>query len=157
MHSLPLGLLIAFQAFVVAFIALHDWIPLGRLNNVAAVQAADPRLRLVLVTVFSTVPFAFGLGETVIHASGRLPGWLNWYLWISYGAAVYGLVRAWWGPYLLYDDPERVMRYRKMFADTLAFLPERNGIRPNTLHVILHGVIFLTLGDLLLLDLHWPA
>ena len=32
--------LIALQLFVVVFIALHDWVPLGKLNNLAAVQAA---------------------------------------------------------------------------------------------------------------------
>lgn len=32
-----------------------------------------------------------------------------------------------------------------MFARTSAFLPERNGIRPNTLHVSLHAVILAIL------------
>jgi len=32
-----------------------------------------------------------------------------------------------------------------MFAATHAFLPERNGIRPNTLHVILHLATLATL------------
>jgi hypothetical protein len=35
-----------------------------------------------------------------------------------------------------------------MFGTTHAFLPERNGIRPNTLHVILH---ILTLATLVVL------
>jgi hypothetical protein len=35
-----------------------------------------------------------------------------------------------------------------MFARTHAFLPERNGMRPNTLHVVLHAS---TLATLLLL------
>ena len=33
--------LIALQTFVVAFLWAHDWIPLGRLNDVAAVRSQD--------------------------------------------------------------------------------------------------------------------
>jgi hypothetical protein len=32
-----------------------------------------------------------------------------------------------------------------MFGATHAFLPERNGVRPNTLHVILHLMTLTTL------------
>lgn len=89
MRPLTIDALIALQGFVVAFIALHDWIPLGVFNDVRAVQAADPRGKLVLVTVLSTAPFAFGLGATIVYAGGHFPGWLTRYLWISYGATIY--------------------------------------------------------------------
>ena len=36
-------------------------------------------------------------------------------------------------------QPERAARYQAMFGDTHAFLPVHIGIRPNTLHVILHA------------------
>ncbi len=140
-HATLVQLLIGLQAFVVAFIALHDWIPLGRLNDVKAVQAADSRFRLVMVTLVSTLPFALALGWTVEHADAPFPGWLNWYLWITYGLALLGLIRAWWGPYLFYKDPKRAERYKAMFGNTLAFLPEHNGIRPNVLHVVFHLVV----------------
>jgi hypothetical protein len=55
------------------------------------------------------------------------------------------MTRAWWGPYLLGGSPARVARYQAMFARTHAFLPERNGIRPNTLHVALHVVVIAIL------------
>jgi hypothetical protein len=42
----------------------------------------------------------------------------------------------------------RAARYDAMFGGTHAFLPVRNGIRPNTLHVILHGATALTLAVL---------
>jgi hypothetical protein len=133
--------LIALQTFVVAFIALHDWVPLGRLNDVAAVQSADPKAKLVAVTVISTLPFLIGLCGSLAYATSRFPGWLRWDLWITYGAAVYGAARAWWIPYLLVDEPARAHRYQAMFGRTHAFLPPRRGIRPNTLHVILHAAV----------------
>ena len=134
--------LIGLQIFVVLFIALHDWVPLGSLNDVKAVQAADSTIRLLTVTVLSTLPFAIGLAGSIYDAhNARLHGWLFWWLWISYVAALYGLLRAWWIPYLFVPNPKRAARYQSMFGRTHAFLPAHNGIRPNTLHVILHLVI----------------
>jgi hypothetical protein len=148
--------LIALQLFVVAFIGLHDWVPLGRLNDLKAVHAADSRGRLVFVTLASTLPFAIGLVGTILYAF-RLH-WLRWYLWIAYGLAVAGLIRAWWGPYLFYRAPAaRIARYEAMFGATHAFLPVRNGIRPNTLHVTLHLTILAVIVDLAALTWGWPA
>jgi hypothetical protein len=129
---------IAGQLFVVLFISVHDWVPLGRLNNLRGIQAADSRGRLFLVTCLSTLPFAVGLLGSVYFANGRFPGWLRYTLWISYVTATYGMLRAWWIPYLVVADPARAKRYQLRFAGTHAFLPERNGIRPDTLHVIFH-------------------
>ena len=55
--------------------------------------------------------------------------------------ALYGVLRAWYLPYLVYSDPVRAARYRERFANTHAFLPMRNGIRPDTLHVTFHAVL----------------
>ena len=142
MVSPLIATLIALQTFVVLFIALHDWVPLGSLNDVKAVQAADSTTRLVTVTVLSTLPFAVALAGSIYYGDHALiHGWLFWWLWISYVAALYGLLRAWWIPYLFVPNPVRAARYQAMFGRTHAFLPAHNGIRPNTLHVILHLVI----------------
>jgi hypothetical protein len=45
------------------------------------------------------------------------------------------------------------VRYQAMFGRTHAFLPVRNGIRPNTLHVVLHLIIVAILAVLALLSL----
>jgi len=81
----------------------------------------------------------------------NLPGWVFWWLWITYGLAYYGSFTAWWMPYLLRPDPKRVARYRTMYAATHAFLPEHNGIRPNTLHVLFDIVTVAILIDLAVL------
>jgi hypothetical protein len=129
------------QGFVVAFLGLHDWIPLGSLNDIRAVKAADSRVELVRTTLYSTVPYAIGFAASALYARRGFPPWLWWWLWISYGALVYGMVRAWWLPYFFVDDRVRAERYRRMFGRTHSFIPERNGIRPNTLHVIFHVVV----------------
>ncbi len=39
--------LLALQVFQVLFLWVHDWIPLGRLNDVAAVRSQDTRRHLI--------------------------------------------------------------------------------------------------------------
>ena len=132
---------IACQSIVVVFIAIHDWIPLGRLNNLAGIRAVDSKAKLLIVTVLSTLPFAIGLAGSAYYAAAGFPMWLLYWLWISYGVAVYGMMRTWWLPYLVKPDPARTARYQQRFANTHAFLPLRNGIRPDTLHVCFHLVL----------------
>ena len=133
---------LACQLYVVLFIALHDWLPLGRLSNPAAIHATDSTRRLLFVTVLSTLPFAIGLVASAYYAATGFPMWLMYWLWISYISGIYGMLRAWWVPYLLVKDPVRAARYQERFANTHAFLPTPNGIRPDTLHVSFH-VVFL--------------
>ena len=134
-------LFLACQFLVVLFIAVHDWVPLGKLNNLSGIQAVDSKGKLFVVTALSTLPFAIGLAASVYYSARGLPGWVMWWLWISYGLGVYGMLRAWWVPYLLVRDPVRAARYQVRFSQTHAFLPARNGIRPDTLHVCFHLVL----------------
>ncbi len=147
MNQVLIDAAIALQAYVVLFVAFHDWVPLGRLNDVKSVRSTDGAGRLILVTALSALPFAFGLVESLLHAS-RFPGWLMIFLWVSYAVATYGLLRTWWAPYLLFEEPSRAARYQAMNGATHAFLPIRNGLRPNTLHVTVHLAIVAMLADL---------
>lgn len=133
------------QLYVVLFIALHDWLPLGRLNNLAGIRSVDTAAKRLVVTVLSVLPYSIGLAASVYYAGSRFPMWLMWLLWISYLGGLYGMLRAWWVPYLFVADPIRVARYQLRFAHTHAFLPTRNGIRPDTLHVSFHAVFILGL------------
>jgi hypothetical protein len=140
-----LALLVLLQAAQVAILWLHDWLPLGSLNDIPAVHAADSRSRLAVVTIIQSVPFTLGLVFTLSHLAAPLPDWVLQWLWISYGILFAGELRAWWLPYLVFHEPARSARYRAMFGATHAFLPERNGMVPNTLHVVLHACTAATL------------
>lgn len=140
-----LDLLIALQAVQVAILWLHDWIPLGALNDVGRVQAEDTTARRVRVTLMQSVPFTLGLIFSVSYKQTHHPLWtLNW-LWVSYLLLFAGELRAWWVPYVIHPEPARAARYLKMFGGTHAFLPARNGIIPNTLHCTLHAATACTL------------
>lgn len=140
-----LTLLLGLQVFHVAFLALHDWIPLGRLNDVRAVRAENPPGKLLTATAISTVLFVPPLVDGLRHVHGPWPEWVWIWLWVGYGLLFVGELRAWWVPYFRGADDEKVKRYEAMFGGTHAFLPVRNGIRINTLHFVLHALTLATL------------
>jgi hypothetical protein len=141
--------LIALQVFQVLFLWLHDWVPLGRLNDVKAVRSQDTTSRLVVVTLIQSVPFTIGLLFSWWYFGRPYPHWLYLWLWISYGAIFLGQMRAWWIPYLFRAEPERAARYQIMFGSTHSFLPVRNGLVPNTAHIMLHLATAATLAALI--------
>ena len=151
MHPFATRVLLVLQLFHVAFLALHDWIPLGPLNDVKAVRGTNPGRKLLEDTIISLLPFAFGFAASIFYLSGSYPMWLWWWLGISYALLFLGELQAWWIPYFLKPDPVRAARYQLMFGKTHAFLPVRNGIRLNTLHIILHAATLATLVALYVL------
>ncbi|HET8923957.1 MAG TPA: hypothetical protein VFN26_13290 [Candidatus Acidoferrum sp.] len=145
MPFIAISVLFALQCFHVLFLGLHDWIPLGSLNDVKAVRAATSLGKLLLGMLISLLPFAFGLVASAYYLGRPYPHWLLWYLGVSYVLLFIGELEAWWIPYLFRPDPARAARYQAMFGNTHAFLPARNGITPNTLHVTLHLATLVTL------------
>jgi hypothetical protein len=85
MGSITMCALLALQCFHVLFLALHDWIPSGTLNDVKAVRQANPGRKLLVGTLISLTPFAIGLGASAVYFGRAYPAWLFWWLWISYG------------------------------------------------------------------------
>ena len=156
MNPIIIGALIALQCFVVLFVALHNWVPLGSLNNVKAVRSVFPTGKLLVTTLINLTPVAFGLVCSIAYFRRGFPGWLFWVLWILYGLVCYGSLTNWWIPYLFRPQPERAARDRVMYGATHAFLPVRNGIRPNTLHVIFDVVTLSILIVLAILTAQSP-
>ena len=142
------GILLGLQAFQVLFLWLHDWVPLGPLNDVAAVRSQDTRLRLIIVTLIQSMPFTIVLLFSLLYFRSSYPHWLYLWLWISYSLIFIGQIRAWWAPYLFRAEPWRAARYQIMFGKTHSFLPVRNGLVPNTAHIMLHVATAATLGIL---------
>lgn len=138
-------LFLALQAFQVLFLWVHDWVPLGRLNDVAAVRAQDSTARLAVVTLVQSVPFTIGLIFSLKYFGQAYPHWLRSWLWISYGLLFVGQLQAWWVPYLVGASAERTARYQMMFGKTHSFLPTRKGFVPNTAHILLHVATLATL------------
>jgi hypothetical protein len=145
MHPVTTVALIALQSFAVLFVAFHNWIPLGTLNNLKGVRAEFPTTKLLITTLVNLTEVAIGLAASAFYFGRAYPGWLFWWLWITYGLACYGSLTAWWIPYLFRPEPKLAARHKVMYAATHSFFPEHNGIRPNTLHVIFDAVTVATI------------
>ncbi|HUA08726.1 MAG TPA: hypothetical protein VMA98_05575 [Candidatus Acidoferrales bacterium] len=123
-------LLLALQGLVVAILAVHDWLPLGRFNKTRTIRADRTLTQVLSVTAFQTVPFAFGLICSSFFRYTPYPAWLYGWLWISYGALFLGQVQSWWIPFIM--KPYWIARGRA-------------SVTPNTLHLILHLATLATL------------
>jgi hypothetical protein len=95
-HTVLEIVLLGLQTFQVIFLWVHDWIPLGRLNDVAAVRSQDTLRRLVIVTLIQSLPWSIGLFFSARYFGETYPAWLDWWLWISYWLLFIGQMRAWW-------------------------------------------------------------
>ncbi len=135
---------LALQAVVVLFLLFHDWVRLGRLNNLAAIRNQDTLQHRVFVTLLPGVPAAIGLFFSAKYFGQSYPHWLEMLLWVTYGVLLLRMLRAWWIPYLVLPDKERAARYQIIFANTHTFLPRRNGMAPDTLHTLFHLVTMAT-------------
>lgn len=144
-------LLATLEAIQVAILWSHDLVPLGPLNDTQAVRQEDSAGRLLITTIVQSAPFTFGLAWSVVQLRSGFAGWLWTWLWVSYGVLFLGELRAWWWPYLVRAEPARAARYHRLFGRTHAFLPERNGVVPNTLHCGLHAATVATLVALAVL------
>lgn len=124
-------ILLVLQAFLVLFLWPHDWIPLGRLNNVTGVRSQGTLLRLVAVALVQSVPFTFALLFSLLRFGRPYPHWLYMGLSISYGLIFVGQIRASWIP--SFSLGNRTCRrlsddVQQMFSNTHHFLPIRKGL-----------------------------
>jgi hypothetical protein len=136
---------IALQTFQLAILLFHDWIPLGSLTDAKAVRQENTLAAMLVGTAITSVPVAFFLWRSIVNFGHTYPHGLKIALWLIYGFLFIGELQAWWIPYFFGASATKVERYQKMFGRTHAFLPVRNGIVPNTLHVTLHLATFATL------------
>jgi hypothetical protein len=134
-----LDILLCLQVFQVAILLLHDWVPLGPLNDVRAAHRGHSLKAMALGTLISSLFPTIGVALSLFHLKSSWPGWLYVYLLAAYGFLFIGELEAWWIPYLVWNQPKKAAEYDAMYGNTWAFLPPRNGIRINALHFLLHA------------------
>ncbi len=132
------------QALQLLFLLVHDWLPLGRLNDVAAFRRTSTPREILLALLVPSIPVATAFVLSLLYVRSLFPLWLRTWLCVTYGLLFLGELEAWWIPYALGTSSARVERYQSLFSSTHSFLPPRHGIVPNTLHVILHVLTFTT-------------
>jgi hypothetical protein len=147
MNWIVRGLEIAVSVQFVTF-ALHDTIPLGRWNNLGHFKQDIPLARRVKGSIANSVTagavlLLFWLGW--MHGGSMAGDW-RMTLLITMGVLVYMEFVSWWRPYLFGATPAIVEKLRPNWEGTYAFLPKRNGIRPNAMHLIMHAATLAGFG-----------
>ncbi len=123
---------------------VQDLVPLGPLNDVDAISEDRSFNEILTVTLIGTVQILILLSIVLLFMGKRYPIWIRLWLVIHQSFIFVGALIDWWIPYFFgFGAEERVERYQQMFGETHAFLPEINGIVPNTLHVIFHLLLLL--------------
>jgi hypothetical protein len=140
------SLFLSLLAFHFLFLSLHDWIPLGRLNDLPALRSQRSFTARIIASL-------------LMGAFSGLALYLNWtqsplpshstrlYTLILYVIFTAGLIRAWWLPYCFGVglSDKFIAEYKVMFSNTYSFLPVRNGITVNALHILFHVTAVLAL------------
>lgn len=138
-------LFVLLQGAVILFLVFHDWVPLGILNDVEGVKAVNSTSELLLATILNSLPVAVALVLTGLSLGKKYHWFTKAYLIINYAFILSGAILAWWIPYFFGTSPEQVERYQAMFGSTHSFLPLRDGMMVNTIHVLFHSCLILIL------------
>lgn len=137
--------------FIFVFMLVHDWVPLGPLNDVEAIRQDSTFQELFFVTLINAGQILLFIVLLLIFMGKRYPIWVKLWLVIHQSCIFAGALWAWWIPYFFgIGAAERVERYELMFGNTHTFLPEMHGIAPNTIHTIFH----LTLLTCIILSIY---
>ena len=62
------NIVLGLQILHVAFLLLHDWVPLGRFSDIGALRRTDSVQKIALSTAMSSIPFILGLIFSAKHA-----------------------------------------------------------------------------------------
>lgn len=125
--------------FILLFMIVQDWVPLGIFNDIEAITALQSAKELMVVTLINVAQIILLLGIIITFVGRRYPIWVKLWLVIHPSCIFVGVMISWWIPYLLgVGAEEKVDRYQQMFGNTHSFLPIMHGIVPNTLHTIFH-------------------
>ncbi|MFD2129990.1 hypothetical protein ACFSKI_01800 [Pseudogracilibacillus auburnensis] len=123
--------------FILLFMLFHDWISLGVLNDIDAVKSVNSQKGLIMTTFINSIQIVILICLISLFVGKRYPIWAKLWLIIHPACIFIGVLISWWLPYFFgIGADEKAENYAMMFGDTHAFLPIRNGIQPNTIHVL---------------------
>lgn len=131
-----------FLQVMLLFVMLsHDLIPMRPFNDVDALKQNESMFRIILFTVINALCVAVPLYMTLFHYNTALLT-----IVYCYGGLTIGTIASWWVPYVFGSSVAHKQQFLK-FKNTHYFLPKRgDNVRPNTLHVVLHLLVWSCFG-----------
>jgi hypothetical protein len=138
-------LFIALLVWHVLFLSLHDWVPLGRLTDLAALRSQRSLRARIIASILMGAIAGLALYLNWVESPTPSNGVLLFTL-ILYSFFLLGAIRAWWLPYLfgIGASEKLVAEYQVMFGNTYTWLPKRHGITVNAIHIVWHFTAVIT-------------
>lgn len=137
---------VACSSLITLFLALHDWIDIYPLNDLATFNKHCSLRNKVLMTFINTPFFIIYTGILLYYWSTPMPPYAKAYLLVCNLLFFTGIIFSWWLPYLFGWPVSQVKDLHETHGTTHAFLPAiGNNPIPNTLHVIFHLVFVVNM------------
>lgn len=142
-----LAFFIILQCILLIFMLFHDWVSVRPFNDIDALKQVDSHFYRLLGSVINGTLVLIPLILTCIFFHREhIPYLAIFFVFAFYLLLTIGTIFSWWVPYIFGSSEAHKQQFIK-FKNTHYFLPERgDNIVPNTLHVILHLLVWACLA-----------
>ena len=135
------------QCILFFFMALHDWVDIPPFTDLAALKKAHSLKFRLIGSFVNAILVLIPVVVTTYYFDSPIPLWARLFFVFVYGLITFGTITAWWIPYFgggywLHGNEAGFEEYR----NTHSFLPPRDHVVPNTLHVVLHIQVWICFG-----------
>ena len=134
------------SSLITLFLALHDWIDIYPLNDLATFNKYCSLRNKILMTIVNTPFFIIYTAILLYYWSTPIPMYASAYLVACNILFLTGIIFSWWLPYLCGWPISQVQELHESHGTTHTFLPTiGNNPTPNTLHVMFHVVFVINM------------
>ena len=143
------NIFIVLQSILLVFMVFHDWISVRPFNDIDAIKKAESISVRIFSTIFNSLCVAIPLYLTMhAHVESIFT------ILCFYGGLTVGTILSWWIPYIFGSSAVHKQQFAR-FKNTHHFLPARGDhVTPNSLHVVLHVLVWSCFGLSLYFYLH---
>ncbi len=135
------------QLLLLIFMLFHDWIPIPPFNDIEALKSTNGTFYRLLGSTINGVTVLIPLITSLIYyQQPSIPLHATITLVSVYLLLTIGTILSWWTPYLFGSSSKHKQAFSK-FKNTHHFLPQKgDNIIPNTLHTVLHLLVWFCLA-----------
>lgn len=149
-----ISVFITLQVILLFFMAPHDWIHIPPFTDIRELEKYSSKTgRFVNSAIFAALivlPLSLTYWYRPVYPLGALVT-----LCALYGLLTVGTVLTWWVPYFFGSSEKHKANFAE-YRNTHHFLPSRsNNVIPNTMHVVLHILIWSCFAITIYLLMIW--
>lgn len=138
---------IVIQIILLLFMGLHDWIDIPPFTDIQELSKHHSVKERFVSAIINASFVLVALVLTVVYASTTYPLWVAIIIAVVYLLLTIGTICAWWIPYIFGSSQAHKAGFIE-YRNTHHFLPARgDNVIPNTLHALLHLLVWASFGS----------